>query len=146
MVLPPLNALPKRPWDRWRGTCMPGQVGEEGTFTMPHDGWEVYHQTAFEGIPRNPFWSMWFPKEFFSSCNAVWVALLVLPSCMHRQSCCSAADSHAWTKGTWRRRRRMALCYTGIPEKRESLAWRVQDGGRLGEVCQSWAWTSFCVS
>lgn len=69
------------------------------------------------GVPRNSFWSMWSPKEFFSSFSAVWVALLVLPSCMHRQGCCLAGDSHAWTKST--QRTRMALCHTGTPGKRQ---------------------------
>lgn len=126
MVISPLHALPKRPWDSRRGTCMPGQVGEEGICTLPHGGWEVCHQTAVRSVPRNPFWSIWSPEEFFSSCNAVWAALLVLPSCMHRQGCCLAGDSHAWTKGT--RRRRVALCHTGTPEKRETALERARWG------------------
>lgn len=98
---------------------MPGQVGEEGTHTLPHDGWEVYHQTAVKGVPRNLFGTCGPLKNFSPAAMLYGWLCLCFQAAVHRQGCCLAADSHAWTKGTWRRRR-MALCHTGTPEKREA--------------------------
>lgn len=146
MVMSPLHAFPKRPWNRWRGTCMPGQVGEEGICTLPHNGWEVYHQTAVKGVPSNPFWSMWSPKEFFSSCNAVWVALLVLPSCCAQARLPLSCWQPCWDKGYLEEEENGSVPHRYPRKERGRLPWTVQDGGRLGEVRQSWACTAVCVS